>query len=167
MKKIIASIKLAPGNRGYFDPLTGINLSISNNIGYIREGDNVDNIRRDIKHGKIKIVGGKLSPAINIVPESEVQPEPVKEEKVVKEPKKDITSLFKPVETVKIKEETKVKLLEKEIIKEQPIPKKEEKKPYTPPAKREGAKQEKKEESVKIDVKDKQELEQASEKAGE
>ena len=28
MKKIIASIKLAPGNRGYFDPLTGINLTI-------------------------------------------------------------------------------------------------------------------------------------------
>ena len=167
MKKVIASIKLAPGNRGYFDPLTGINLSISNNIGYIREGDNVDNIRRDIKNGKIKIVGGKLSPAINIVPEPEIQPEPVKEEKVVKEPKKDITPLFKPVETVNIKEEAKVKLLEKEIIKEQPILKKEEKKPYIPPAKREEVKQEKKEESVKIDVKDKQELEQASEKAGE
>lgn len=151
MKKVIASIKLAPGNRGYFDPLTGINLSISNNIGYIREGDNVDNIRRDIKNGKIKIVGGKLSPAIAIIPEE--QPEPVKEEKVVKEVKKDILPLFKPVEPVSVKKEVKTKLA-----------KKEEKKPYIPPAKRE---EEKLPEGVKIDAKDKQELEQASEKAGE
>lgn len=151
MKKVIASIKLAPGNRGYFDPLTGINLSISNNIGYIREGDNVDNIRRDIKNGKIKIVGGKLSPAIAIIPEE--QPEPVKEEKVVKEVKKDILPLFKPVEPVSVKKEVKTKLA-----------KKEEKKPYIPPAKRE---EEKLPEGVKIDTKDKQELEQASEKAGE
>ena len=151
MKKVIASIKLAPGNRGYFDPLTGINLSISNNIGYIREGDNVDNIRRDIKNGKIKIVGGKLSPAIAIIPEE--QPEPVKEEKAIKEVKKDILPLFKPVEPVSVKKEVKTKLA-----------KKEEKKPYVPPAKRE---EERLPEGVKIDTKDKQELEQASEKAGE
>ena len=88
MKRIIASIKLAPGNRGYFDPLTGMNLSLSNNIGYIREGDNVDNIRRDIKDGKIKIVGGKLPPAVNIE-QKEIKAEPVKEE-VKKEPKKAV-----------------------------------------------------------------------------
>ena len=55
MKKIIASIKLAPGNRGYFDPLTGINLTISNSIGYIREDDDVSNIRKAIREGKVKI----------------------------------------------------------------------------------------------------------------
>lgn len=68
MKRIIASIKLSPGSRGYFDPLTGINLSPSNNIGYVREGDNVTNIRRAIKENKIRIVGGSLPPAVSIKP---------------------------------------------------------------------------------------------------
>ena len=68
MKRIIASIKLAPGSRGYFDPLTGINLSPSNNIGYVREGDNLTNIRRAIKENKIKIVGGTVPPAVSIKP---------------------------------------------------------------------------------------------------
>ena len=43
MKKITASIKLAPGNRGFFDPITGINLSLSNSMGYIREDDDITN----------------------------------------------------------------------------------------------------------------------------
>ena len=68
MRKIVASIKLVPGCRGFFDPVTGINLSLSNSIGYIREDDKVDNIRKAVREGKIKIVGGQLPPAINIKP---------------------------------------------------------------------------------------------------
>lgn len=68
MKRIIATIKLVPGSRGYFDPLTGINLSPSSSIGYVREGDNISNIRRAIKENKIKIVGGSLPPAVSIKP---------------------------------------------------------------------------------------------------
>lgn len=68
MKRIIATIKLSPGSRGYFDPLTGINLSPSSSIGYIREGDNIANIRKAIKENKIKIVGGNLPPAVSIKP---------------------------------------------------------------------------------------------------
>ena len=86
MKKIIASIKLAPGNRGYFDPLTGINLTISNSIGYIREDDDVSNIIKAIREGKVKIVGGQLPPAINnIKPVKEVKkekPVEIKKEKI-------------------------------------------------------------------------------------
>ena len=70
MKKIIASVKLAPGNRGFFDPLTGINLK-SNKLGYIYEGDDVTNIRKAIREGKLKIVGGKIPPAIHIEPKTE------------------------------------------------------------------------------------------------
>ena len=69
MKKIIASVKLAPGNRGFFDPLTGINLK-SNKLGYIYEGDDVTNIRKAIREGKLKIVGGKIPPAIHIEPKT-------------------------------------------------------------------------------------------------
>lgn len=156
MKRIIASIKLAPGNRGYFDPLTGMNLSLSNNIGYIREGDNVDNIRRDIKNGKIKIVGGNLPPAVNIkqkqVKEEPVKVEVKKESKVIKkeivEKKKE--EIVKQIPKQEIKQEKK-KPEKKAIpfVKEQPPVVKEEPKPEP--------------EAITIDVKDKKKLEQASE----
>ena len=135
MKRIIASIKLAPGNRGYFDPLTGMNLSLSNNIGYIREGDKVDNIRRDIKDGKIKIVGGKLPPAVNIE-QKQFKEEPVKVE-AKKEPK-----VVKKEVVKKKKEEAKKEEIKKEV--KNPFAKKQE-------------------EKIVIDVKDKEKLEQASE----
>ena len=104
MKKIIASIKLAPGSRGYFDPLTGINLTISNNIGYVRENDNVSNIRKAIREGKIKIVGGQLPPTVNNI-------------KSVKEAKKET-----PVEVKKEEKkiEIKIPVIENKVVKEQP-----------------------------------------------
>lgn len=115
MKKIIASVKLAPGNRGYFDPLTGINLSLSNNIGYIREDDEVKNIRKAIKEGKIKIVGGQLPPAI-------IKPV-VKKEQVIKPVKKE-KKKAKPEPKKEKKQEVKVEPVASEI---KPVEKKEEK----------------------------------------
>ena len=132
MKKIIASIKLAPGNRGYFDPLTGINLTISNSIGYIREDDDISNIRKAIREGKIKIVGGQLPPAINnIKPVKEAKkekPVKIKEEKIeiiipVAENKKQLktTTAIKKKEEPKIepKKESKIEL--KKEPKEDPV----------------------------------------------
>lgn len=107
MKRIIASVKLAPGSRGYFDPLTGINLSPSNNIGYVREGDNLANIRRAIKENKIKIVGGILPPAVSIKP-VKVKLDKVKEEQpIIKE---------EPKEILEIQEKPRKKKEKKEII---------------------------------------------------
>ena len=102
MKKIIASIKLAPGNRGFFDPLTGINLK-SNKLGYIYEGDNVTNIRKAIREGKLKIVGGKIPPAIHIKPKTKPVCEE-KEESIVIEQIKEIEERIKEIEET-IKEE--------------------------------------------------------------
>lgn len=107
MKRIIASVKLAPGSRGYFDPLTGINLSPSNNIGYVREGDNLANIRRAIKENKIKIVGGILPPAVSIKP-VKVKLDKVKEEQlIIKE---------EPKEILEVQEKPRKKKEKKEII---------------------------------------------------
>ena len=125
MKKIIASIKLAPGNRGYFDPLTGINLTISNSIGYIREDDDVSNIRKAIREGKVKIVGGQLPPAINnIKPVKEAKkekPVKIKKEKIeakapVTEDKKQpkITTIIKKKEEPKIEPKKELKKESKE-----------------------------------------------------
>lgn len=95
MKRIIATIKLVPGSRGYFDPLTGINLSPSSSIGYVREGDNVSNIRRAIKENKIRIVGGKLPPAVSIKP---VKAKLIKEEPVLVTEPEDIEEIIEAEE---------------------------------------------------------------------
>ena len=116
MKRIIASVKLAPGSRGYFDPLTGINLSPSNNIGYVREGDNLANIRRAIKENKIRIVGGILPPAVSIKPVKVKLNKVVEEQPIIKE----------EIETQPMEEEIKVetvdKIKEKRQKKEEIIP---------------------------------------------
>ena len=96
MKKIIASVKLAPGNRGFFDPLTGINLK-SNKLGYIYEGDDVTNIRKAIRESKLKIVGGKIPPAIHIKPKIKPVCEE-KEESIVIEQIKEIEERIKEIE---------------------------------------------------------------------
>ena len=136
MKKIIASIKLAPGNRGYFDPLTGINLTISNSIGYIREDDDISNIRKAIREGKIKIVGGQLPPAINnIKPVKEAKkekPVKIKEEKIEiiipvaenkKQPKTTIAIKKKEEPKIEPKKESKIesKIELKKEPKEDPV----------------------------------------------
>ena len=116
MKRIIASVKLAPGSRGYFDPLTGINLSPSNNIGYVREGDNLTNIRRAIQENKIRIVGGILPPAVSIKPVKVKLNKVVEEQPIIKE----------EIETQPMEEEIKVetvdKIKEKRQKKEEIIP---------------------------------------------
>ena len=129
MKKIVASIKLAPGNRGYFDPLTGINLSLSNNMGYVRQCDDVTNIRKDIRNGKIKIVGGQLPPSVSISKPVKEKEEPKQEVKEIKEdvvvhleekPKYPPLLPAVKVEKKKAKKESVVKEEVKEPIVEEP-----------------------------------------------
>ena len=124
MRKIVASVKLAPGCRGFFDPVTGINLSLSNSIGYIREDDKVDNIRKAVREGKIKIVGGQLPPAINIKPIQKAKKiikkvEEIKPVEVKEEPKK--LTKQKKVKPAEIKKEQEI------IVELKPIEEKEDK----------------------------------------
>lgn len=124
MRKIVASIKLVPGCRGFFDPVTGINLSLSNSIGYIREDDKVDNIRKAVREGKIKIVGGQLPPAINIKPIQKAKKiikkvEEIKPVEVKEEPKK--LKKQKKVKPAEIKKEQEI------IVELKPIEEKEDK----------------------------------------
>ena len=124
MRKIVASVKLVPGCRGFFDPVTGINLSLSNSIGYIREDDKVDNIRKAVREGKIKIVGGQLPPAINIKPIQKAKKiikkvEEIKPVEVKEEPKK--LKKQKRVKPAEIKKEQEI------IVELKPIEEKEDK----------------------------------------
>lgn len=122
MKKVIAVVKLVRGNRGYFDPLTGMNLSVSNNIGYVREDDNTTNIRKAIRDRKIQIVGGQLPPTVDI------KPKPVKEKKEKQEPIKVKKEKVEPKVEEKQEEKKTVVFpkVDKKEKKKLPVPVKEE-----------------------------------------
>ena len=161
MKRIVASVKLTPGTRGYFDPLTGINLSRSNSVGYVRENDNVNNIRKAIKEGKIKIVGGQLPPAVSIKPKKKV--EPVKASSI-KGSKMQFTEIPmpEPKKAEPKKEEVKPVVIEKkEEKKTLPVQNKVVQKKKEEP-KKEEVKVEPKKEEVKVE-----EPAKAEEKVGE
>lgn len=66
----IAIIKLAPGNRTFFDPLTGINLNQSNKVAIIYDNMKLDNIREGLKTNKIKLAEGRLPSANTLIRET-------------------------------------------------------------------------------------------------
>lgn len=82
MKKTVAIVKLAPGNSGFFDSLTGLHLSLGNSIGYVCDNDDTTNIRRALKDNKLILTGGALPP-VNAL-------DPVKEVAVLNKTKKEI-----------------------------------------------------------------------------
>ena len=107
MKRAIAKIKLAPGNAGWFDPLTNIYLTLSKKECFVYNDQDVSNIRKAIKQNKLVLKEGRL-------------PSPVSEEKketVKKSIKKQITQ-----EVVKVKKD--------EVIKQVEVIEKKEIKPF-------------------------------------
>lgn len=60
MSKVIATIKLAEGQVGFYDPLSRIHLSISNPIAHVISGTNCAQLRRSVKSGRIRILEGTL-----------------------------------------------------------------------------------------------------------
>ena len=89
MANVIAEIRLAPGEVGYYDDYSRIYLSTTRPTAKIYAGTNTTQIRRSIRSGRLRLISGSLNP-----PQA-----PVKEE-----PK---TAVPKPVEKPVIKEETK------------------------------------------------------------
>lgn len=107
MKRAIAKIKLAPGNAGWFDPLTNIYLTLSKKECFVYNDQDVSNIRKAIKQNKLVLKEGRL-------------PSPVSEEKketVKKSIKKQIAQ-----EVVKIEKD--------EVIKQVEVIEKKEIKPF-------------------------------------
>lgn len=107
MKRAIAKIKLAPGNAGWFDPLTNIYLTLSKKECFVYNDQDVSNIRKAIKQNKLVLKEGRL-------------PSPVSEEKketVKKSIKKQIAQ-----EVVKVEKD--------EVIKQVEVIEKKEIKPF-------------------------------------
>lgn len=103
MKRAIAKIKLAPGNAGWFDPLTNIYLTLSKKECFVYNDQDVSNIRKAIKQNKLVLKEGRLPS-----PVSEEKKETVKksiEKQIVQEiveVKKD--EVIKQVEVIEKKE---------------------------------------------------------------
>ena len=60
MNDIIATIKLALGEVGFYDPLSGIHLSIGNPVAYVRAGVNTSQLQSSVRSGRLVLVEGSL-----------------------------------------------------------------------------------------------------------
>ena len=78
MKKTVAIVKLAPGNSGFFDPLTGLHLTLTSKVGYVYNTDDTTNIRAALKKHTLELTGGALPPVCSIK-------QPVRERKIILE----------------------------------------------------------------------------------
>lgn len=63
MKTKIAKIKLAPGSRVFFDPLTGINLNQECKTAFICDDMELSNIRAALQSNRIQLAEGRLPSA--------------------------------------------------------------------------------------------------------
>lgn len=100
-REIIAEVKLASGEVGYYDDYSKLYLTINKPYGVIYSGTNLTQIKRSIKSGRLKLISGKLFDT-DKKPVVEVQPPIVEEDK-----KED--QVETPVEEVKPEEVAPVK----------------------------------------------------------
>ena len=98
---IIAQVKLASGEVGYYDDYSRLYLTISNPIGVIYSGMNLTQIKHSVKSGRLKLISGSLygDATKPVKVETPVKTEPVKP---VEEHKKEepVVEEVKPVEEV-------------------------------------------------------------------
>lgn len=98
MKNIIAYVRLAPGQVGFYDELTRIHLTISNPQAAILAGMNTTNIKRSVRSGRLILVSGSLEPEAKLQKEADagikmaqpkVKPAVKEDDKIHEHDKKD------------------------------------------------------------------------------
>ena len=115
-KKIIAVVKLAPGNIGWYDALTGIHLTLARPTSNVYSGSNTTNLTKALRERVIELVTGSLiegnqEPTINSAPLNTMVvdiKEEVKEE-VKEEPKKKTKTVKSSAKTTTKKRASKTK----------------------------------------------------------
>ena len=105
MKRAIAKIRLAPGNAGWFDPLTNIYLTLSKKECFVYNDQDISNIRKAIKENKLVLKEGKLPSPVSEDSKKVAKAKPVKKHAKPKEDK-----VIEKVEVIEEKEinDTKV-----------------------------------------------------------
>ena len=110
MAKPIAKIRLAQGNVGFYDSLTNIRLTKAAPEAIVYSENNVANIKKAIKEGKVVLKEGSLS-SLQIEPiykrEVEIDTAPKTKKIVEKKKPEKIENQPKKATTVKTKKEVK------------------------------------------------------------
>lgn len=90
-KKIIAEIRLANGEVGYYDDYSRIHLTISKPSAVVYAGTNCSQIKKSIKSGRLRLVSGSFEVPVKeeVVQVTPVAVEP-KEEKIIEEQVKEL-----------------------------------------------------------------------------
>lgn len=70
-RKIIATVRLAAGQAGYYDELTGVYMTLSNRNANIYADMNTKSIKSAVRNGKLFVTSGSLTPT-SIEEEKEV-----------------------------------------------------------------------------------------------
>ena len=146
MRKVIARIRLNPGQGGYFDPISRIHLTYGDPERDIYSDMNVSGIKAAIRNKRISLVSGSLgdlSPAFKLVrrPDGKVALIANNKEKVVEtpipvtvQPKKDLNVMkaredykkpkedaVKPTAAPELPAVTDTKKAELTVVEEQPV----------------------------------------------
>lgn len=111
MANVIAEIRLAPGEVGYYDDYSRIYLNSARPTAKIYAGTNTTQIRKSIRSGRLRLISGSL----NATP-AKAEPKPVKLE--VKE--ETTPAVEEPAVKEEVKVETPVETVETPFIETEP-----------------------------------------------
>lgn len=101
MNNIKAIVRLAPGQVGFYDELTGIHLTIRKPQGEIKEGLNVSGIKTSVASGRLILVAGSLSDSECIKPVENCKPAtPIVKVEKVEEVTKPVEDRIEIVEEI-------------------------------------------------------------------
>lgn len=73
-RKAIATVRLAPGRAGFYDPLSRVHLTVGRPKATIYAGTNCASLRRNVKAGVIRLEEGTLGadvPPLKLVPKGD------------------------------------------------------------------------------------------------
>ena len=110
-RKIIAVVKLAPGNIGWYDALTGIHLTLDRSKANVYSGSNTTNLIKALRERVIELVNGSLiegnqEPTINSTPSNTIVVD-IKENKKENNTSKAVKSISKTTAKKRASKKTK------------------------------------------------------------
>jgi len=121
VKKVIARIKLNPGQGGYFDPITRIHLTHGDPERDVYAGMNTEGLKQAVRNKRISLISGSLGefiPPFKLVKQADGKVVLVPNTQTkTKQQKTDI----KPLKSVPVKEEQSVDDI-KVTVKSEPAP---------------------------------------------
>lgn len=125
-REIIAEIRLAPGEVGYYDDYSRIYLSTAKPVAKIYAGMNTTQIRRSIRSGRLRLISGSLfgpAPKVEAEEPKKEKPIEVKVEEPIAEPEPEVIPEEPVIEPEPEVEEPAEEILNESVPEEEAKPK--------------------------------------------